>query len=111
MIATLLTVLLLLLALVLVAVPMLKLEYRRRASRSHRPMPQELWLQDRDQLLYIEAVDYAGVSLLTLDPSTRELLRWTDSWGAWQERLRVRVVTFTGRTGVLNPSEWDLMRT
>jgi len=106
---TLLTVLVL--TLVCVAVPWLRLEFWRRASQSHRPQATELWLQDRDQLLYVEAVTEQGVSLLTLDPSRQQLLRWTDSWPVWQERLRVRVVTFTGRTGVLNSSEWDLMRT
>jgi len=103
--------LILLLPFVLAGIPYLRLEWRRHQSRQHRPMPQELWLQDRAELLYIEAVDQAGVSLLTLDPTTRQLLRWVDSWATWHQRLRVRVVTYTGRSAVLNSSEWDLMRT
>jgi hypothetical protein len=96
----------LLLTLVLVAMPMLKLEFRRRVSRHHRPQPQELWLQDRTELLYVEGVDYAGVHLLALDPSRGQVIRWTDSWPTWSERLRRRVVWYTGRSGILAPSEW-----
>jgi hypothetical protein len=97
-----LTAAVLLLALVmLLLVPWARLELRRRGSRQHRPCAQELWLQDRDQLLYVEAVTEAGVHLLTLDPSRQQLLRWTDSWPVWRERLRVRVVWFTGRTEAL----------
>ena len=92
-------VLILLPLFVLVGLPYLRLELRRHQSRQHRPMPQELWLQDRNQLLYIEGVTPQGVELLSFDASQRQLLRWTDSWPAWRERLRVRVVWYTGRNG------------
>ena len=104
--ATLFTVLLL--PFVLVATPWLKLEFRRRASRSHRPMPMELWMQD-DALLYIESSDATGLHLLSFDPATHVVTRWTDTWDAWHARCRARVVVFSGRTGSLNP--WDTMRT
>jgi hypothetical protein len=52
-----------------------------------------------------------GVHLLALDAQRGQLVRWTDLWPAWNERLRVHIVTYTGRTGVLSPSEWDTMWT
>jgi hypothetical protein len=100
----------LLLTLALVAMPLLKLEYRRRASRSHRPMAMELWMQE-GSLIYIENVDDQGVHLLTLDTATKQLLKWTDSWSVWNARLRLRIVVFTGRSAALTLDAWDLMRT
>jgi hypothetical protein len=97
MIVALVCILLLLLPFVAVAGPWARIELNRPLSRAHRPMAQELWLQDRTQLLYVQAVSDAGLTLLTFEPSTRQLLRWTDSWAQWGERLRVRVVTYTGR--------------
>jgi len=94
----------LLLTLLCIGVPMLKLEYRCRVSRSHCPMAQELWLQE-GSLIYIESVDEQGVHILTLDPSRGQLLRWVDSWPAWRERQRVRCVWFTGRRAALTISE------
>jgi hypothetical protein len=99
------------LSFVLVAIPMLRLEYRRRASRSHRPQPCEIWLQDRTELPYVERVDYTGVHLLALDPSRGQVIRWIDTWPTWSERLRKRCVWFTGRSGALTTDVWESMRT
>jgi hypothetical protein len=82
-------------ALALVAMPMLKLEYRRRVSRQHRPCPQEIWAQDGDPILYVEGSDSAGIALMSIDPATRVVQRWTDSWAEWEQRLRVRCVLYT----------------
>jgi hypothetical protein len=61
--------------------------FRRPGSADGSPCPQEIWSQDGNQILYIEAMDYAGVHLLTLAPSRGELLRWIDSRPQWGDRL------------------------
>jgi len=54
-------------------------------------------LASRDQLLYIEAVSEHGVALLTLDRPTGQLLRRTDSWVQWAQRMQVRTVLYAGQ--------------
>jgi hypothetical protein len=104
-----------LIALIVVLIPcvffglkLARLETQRHASRAHIPMPNELWTQD-GQLPYVEHADAQGVHLLTFDPRTHVLTRWADTWNAWSERCRARVVIFTGRRGSLNP--WEAMVT
>jgi hypothetical protein len=101
-------IMLLLFAGALITVPWVALEWRRALSRTHRPQPTELWCQG-NALLYIESVDTEGVHWLTFDPDKQQLLRWTDTWSAWRERLRSNVLWFTGRTGSID--QWELMRT
>jgi hypothetical protein len=76
--------------------PYIKLQQRRKQSRLHNPEPFELWVQD-DGMLYIAAVSQQGVELISFDPITRQPSRWVDSWDAWRERLRTRVVFFSGQ--------------
>ena len=101
---------LLLCALLALASSLLRLELRRHASRRHRPCAHELWRQD-DGLLYIENVTASGVTLLAYDPVQRNATRWVDSWAAWNERLRRRVVVYTGRSAELAHDVFDTMWT
>lgn len=78
-----------------VAVPWIRLELKRRAARARRPQAEEIWLQDRDQLFYIDHVGPNGVSLYCMD-ADKQFTRWTDSWEEWEARLRARVVVYTG---------------
>jgi hypothetical protein len=78
-----------------VLVPYFVLQAKRKASRTHMPQPEEIWMQD-DQLLYIDSVNTTGVELMCLDAEKQQLHRWKDSWPEWQRRLEVRVLWYTG---------------
>ena len=73
--------------------------YTPPTSEEMAPMRSEYMaeLASRDQLLYIEAVSEHGVALLTLDRPTGQLLRWTDSWVQWAQRMQVRTVLYAGQ--------------
>ena len=78
-----------------VLIPYIKLQVRRKASSTHPPQPEEIWVQD-DQIIYIASINPTGVELMTFDPATRQFHRWKDTWAEWQTRLRIRNVWFTG---------------
>lgn len=83
----------------LVVIPYIKLQFRRREARGHTPQPEEIWVQD-DGILYVDGVNQHGVELMTITVAkdgTRNFQRWRDSWPEWHERLRVRVVFFSGK--------------
>ncbi len=84
----------------------LRLVWNREWSGAHRPIPMEIWTQD-DALVYIESSDATGVHLLSFDPRTRVVTRWTDTWDARHVRCRAQVVVLSGRTGLLSP--WAMM--
>lgn len=83
-------------AAVFVIVPYIKLQMRRKASRLHMPQPEEIWMQD-DALLYVDSVNPSGIELMSFDPDTKQFHKWKDSWGEWNERLRVRTLWYTGQ--------------
>jgi hypothetical protein len=68
---------------------------RRRAARARRPQAEEIWSQDNQTLLYIDHVGPNGVSVYAMG-ADKQFIRWTDSWEAWEARLRARVVVYTG---------------
>ena len=74
--------------------PCFKMEYRRRASRSIKVEPQQIWVQDSG-ILYIESIDATGVWLITMHEGKAK--RWQDTWESWNLRLKNRNVWYTGR--------------
>jgi hypothetical protein len=85
-----------------VVVPFIKVEIRRRTSRARIPQPMDIYQQD-DTILYIVEVGPTGVELMSVDPITRSVSQWKDSWESWQKRLQLRVVYFTGQRRPLRP--------
>jgi hypothetical protein len=77
-------------------VPFIKLQLRRRESRTHVPQPEEVWMQN-DSMLYIDAVSASGVELMSYDPINKTFYRWKDSWPEWQQRLKLHTLWYTGQ--------------
>ena len=85
-----------------VILPYFVLQRRRAASASHVPQPEEIWVQD-DSIFYVDTVSPTGVELMSLDPQSKQFMRWKDSWPEWQQRLKSRTVFFTGNKRPLGP--------
>jgi hypothetical protein len=79
-----------------VLVPYIRLQIRRKASRDHRPQPEEIWVQD-DGIIYIDAVGPTGVEIMTFDPNTHTFHKWKDTWADWERRVQMRTVYYTGQ--------------
>lgn len=79
-----------------VLIPYLRVEIRRRRSRNHTPQPEEIWTYEGG-ILYIDAVGPTGVEVFMIDPKTRTPYKWKDTWPEWQQRLRVKVLWYTGQ--------------
>ena len=79
----------------IVVLPWIRLELKRRASRSIRPVAQQIWVQD-GELLYVTDVNPTGVELMSWNSERREVNRWKDTWPEWQRRLEIRSIFYSG---------------
>lgn len=71
--------------------PLIKLERQRRSSRVRKPCTGDIFIQDHEPITVI-ATDDSGLTIRAADGQ-----EWREDYGAWRERLRLRVVVYGGR--------------
>lgn len=86
-----------------VLLPYLRVQAKRRESMSHRPQPEEIWVQN-DGIIYIDAVTSMGVEIMAYDPNGKTFFKWRDSWEQWNQRLKTHTLYYSGQRRPLGGS-------